>query len=194
MMVDTKGEGPSTQRRHSPLLATGIITAALYAVLGFALSSRPPDDLPPLVSRALATFPFVIAVINASALTCLVAGWRAIRAGRITTHRKLMLASAMFISLFLILYVTRVSLGGVKAFPGPQEIRVYIYLPALIVHIALSIISVPLVVYNLLIGLTLPHGDIVRTRHPQVGRVAVVLWSVSLGLGIVVFLLLNVLY
>jgi putative membrane protein len=143
---------------------------------------------------ALAFFPTLIALVNASALLCLLAGWRAIRAGRVSAHRRLMLAAAAFISAFLVLYLTRVTLGGVKAFPGPQAIRLYLYLPALAIHIALSILSVPPVIYNLLIGITVPVGEIPKTRHPRVGRVAVVLWSVSLALGILVYLLLNVFF
>jgi putative membrane protein len=105
-----------------------------------------------------------------------------------------MLASAILISMFLLLYVTRVVLGGVKEFHGPSEIRRYIYLPVLTVHIALSIVSVPLVVYNLLTGLTNAPVAVARTSHPRVGRVAVILWSLSLTLGVVVYFLLNVLY
>lgn len=186
--------GLETPRRLPPLLATIVATVAIYGVLGVALSSRPPADLPPLVSRALAVVPLLIAVINTLALWCLLAGWRAVRAGRIAAHRRLMLAAAALISLFLIFYVTRVSLGGVKAFPGPPAVRLYVYLPALIVHIALSILSVPPVVYNLLTGLMYRPGDLPKTIHPRVGRVAVGLWSVSLALGIFVFLMLNVLY
>jgi putative membrane protein len=53
---------------------------------------------------------------------------------------------------------------------------------------------VPLVIHNLVIGLTYRLGEIPSTAHPRVGRWAVVLWSVSLALGLVVYLLLNVLY
>jgi len=170
------------------------VTVAVYAVLGVALALRPPADLPPVVTAALAAFPTLIAVVNVLALTCLIAGWRAILARRIRRHRRLMIASAALISLFLVLYVTRVALGGTKAFPGPPEVRALIYLPVLSVHIVLSIVSVPLVIYNLLTGLAYPAGAIAATRHPRVGRYAVVLWSTSLVLGIAVYLLLNVLY
>jgi putative membrane protein len=182
------------KRRPSPLAGTILITLAVYGMLGYALSADQPAHLPPLVARALAGFPLAIAVVNASALICLLAGWRAIRAGRATTHRRLMLASAVCISLFLLLYVTRVALGGVKAFPGPPEVRSYVYLPTLTVHIVLSVLSVPLVVHNLLIGLTYGIREIPATHHPRVGRLAVTLWSVSLALGVVVYLMLNVFY
>jgi putative membrane protein len=188
-------EGNSTRRRpSSPLAGTIFISLAAYGVLGYALSTNPPDVLPPLVSRALAVFPHLIAAVNATALICLLAGWRAIRAGSVVAHRRLMLASVMLISAFLILYVARVALGGTKTFPGPSEIRRYVYLPALTVHIALSILSVPPVIYNVLVGMTYPLRDVGKTQHPRVGRIAVTLWSTSLALGLLVYLLLNIVY
>jgi len=173
---------------------TILTTLVIYAILSLVLSSRPPAQLPPAVRAALPVFPPLIAVVNALALVCLIAGWRAIRAGRVRTHRRFMLASAALISLFLALYVTRVALGGTKAFPGPAAVRAYVYLPVLAVHILLSIVSVPLVIYNLITGLTRETRAVAPTRHPIVGRFAVALWSTSLALGILVYLLLNVVY
>lgn len=177
-----------------PALTTAVVTMVVYGILGVVLSSKPPDRLPPTIMRGVALFPTLIAVNNALALASLLVGWKAIREGRIERHRRFMLISAALISLFLILYVTRVALGGVKAFPGPREVRTFVYLPALVVHITLSIISVPLVVHNLLTGLTYRVGDIPRTAHPRVGRLGVRLWSVSLALGIVVYVMLNLVY
>jgi putative membrane protein len=176
------------------LRRTAVFTIAVYAALGTALAMRPRADLPPAVSAALAAFPTLIAVTNVLALACLIAGWRAILARRIRRHRRFMLASAVLISLFLVLYVTRVALGGTKAFPGPPGVRAFVYLPVLGVHIVLSVASVPLVIYNLLTGLTRPAAAVAATRHPTVGRYAVALWSTSLALGIIVYLLLNILY
>lgn len=170
------------------------MAAAVYVVLGYALSGRPPASLPPVLARLVALAPHLIAVINASALIVLLRGRTAIRAGRVALHRRLMLTAAVLISAFLVLYVMRVALGGTKAFPGPPAVRLYLYLPLLAIHVLLSIASVPLVVYNLLIGLTRPVGAIGATGHPRVGRAAVALWSVSLALGIVVYVMLNLLY
>lgn len=180
--------------KQSPLLGAAAISAAVYVVLGYALSARPPESLPPFLTRILSLVPHLIAVVNASALTCLLVGWRNIKKGHIAAHRRYMLAAAILISTFLVLYVARVALGGVKAFHGPAVIRRYLYLPALTVHITLSILSVPPVVYNLLVGLTHDVRDVPKTKHPRVGRVAVLLWSVSLLLGISVYLMLVVLY
>lgn len=185
---------PSSRWDSAAVRRTFALAVAVYAILGIVLSMRPPAHLPPGISAALAVFPPLIALINALALTGLVAGWRAVRAGRIPAHRRFMLASAALILMFLVLYVTRVALGGTKAFPGPPAIWTYVYLPILAVHIVLSVASVPLVIYNLMTGLTRPVSAVAGSRHPLVGRYAVALWSASLALGIVVYLLLNVLY
>jgi putative membrane protein len=53
---------------------------------------------------------------------------------------------------------------------------------------------VPPVIYNVLVGLTRAPAAVGLTRHPRVGRVAVALWSLSLLLGLGVYLLLNIIY
>lgn len=177
-----------------PGVVAVFLAALVYAALGYALTAEPPTRLPPAVARLVALAPHLIAIINATALACLLLGWRAVRAGRIVRHRRYMVAAAALISAFLVLYVSRVALGGTKAFPGPTAVRAYLYLPILTVHILLSILSVPPVIYNLLVGLTRPAGAVRMSAHPRVGRVAVAMWSVSLTLGLGVFLLLNVIY
>lgn len=174
--------------------AAAILTLLVYGALGFALAAEPPAMLSPAGARLVRIAPHLIAAINATALIMLVRGRSAIRAGRVAVHRRCMLTAAVLISAFLVLYVTRVALGGTKAFPGPAAVRVYLYLPMLAVHILLSIVSVPLVIHNLLVGLSRPVSAIGATAHPRVGRAAVALWSVSLLLGIGVYVLLNVLY
>jgi len=186
---------PGRESRLSPFFAALILTLIVYSVLAYALTSRPPLYLEPSLARVVALLPHVITVVNAFALYFLLRGWQTVKAGRVRRHRAYMIAAAAFISIFLFLYVTRVVLGGTKAFPGPPDVRLYLYLPALIVHIALSIVSVPLVIYNVYIGLTMDWRRIrTTTRHPQVGRIAVLLWSISLALGILVYLLLNVFF
>jgi putative membrane protein len=181
-------------REIPPAAASALATAAVYGILGTALSRRPPELLPSFLPPLLAALPLIIAVINAAALFCLLAGWRAIRRRRVQPHRAFMLTAAGLISLFLVLYVSRVSLGGVKAFPGPPTIRAYVYLPILAVHVMLSIVSVPVVIYNIFTGITRGPAGVPDTNHARVGRTAVLLWSVSLALGIAVYVLLNVLY
>lgn len=186
----------SVRRASLPIRRPGVVAAFLaavvYAILGYALSGEPPGSLSPSLGRLVALAPHLIAVINATALTSLLLGWRAIRRGQVAAHRRFMLTAAAFITAFLVLYVTRVTLGGTKAFPGPALLRTYLYLPMLAVHILLSILSVPPVIYNVLVGLTRHQDAVALTAHPRVGRAAVAMWSVSLMLGLGVYLLLNV--
>lgn len=188
------GAPPGRLSTKGVFVSTLLVSTAVYGLLAYVLSLEPSTALSPAVARLLRAAPLAIACINASALTSLVLGWRAIRRGSVRTHRRYMLAASVLISAFLILYVTRVALGGVKAFPGPAPVRTYVYLPILTIHIVLSIVAVPLVVYNLLIGLTRPSSDVWRTPHAAVGRVGVALWSTSLALGIVVYVMLNILF
>lgn len=178
--------------RGYPGVAALVLAALVYTILGFALAGEPPDRLSPGLGRLVALAPHLIAAINATALICLLLGWRSIRRGEVGAHKRYMLAAAVLISAFLVLYVTRVALGGTKAFTGPAALRLYVYLPMLAVHILLSILSVPPVIYNVLVGLTREPAAVGLTRHPRVGRVAVALWSLSLLLGLGVYLLLNV--
>ena len=177
-----------------PGVVAFVLAALVYAALAYALTGRPPASLPPTLAGFVAIAPHLIAAINATALFVLLRGRAAIRAGHVASHRRLMLTAAVLLRAFLVLYVTRVALGGTKAFPGPAAVRGYLYLPMLTVHILLSIVSVPLVIYNLLVGLSRPVAAVGGTAHPRVGRTAVALWSLSLLLGIGVYALLNVLY
>ena len=177
-----------------PGVAAAALAAIVYAVLGAVLSGEPPARLPSTLSGLVAFAPHLIAVINTAALVSLLSGWRAIRRGEIPTHRKYMLSAAVLISAFLVLYVSRVALGGTKTFAGPAVVRTYLYLPMLAVHILLSIASVPLVIYNVLVGVTRRPEAVGETAHPRVGRAAVALWSVSLALGLGVYVLLNLVY
>ncbi|MEM3053415.1 MAG: DUF420 domain-containing protein [Candidatus Caldarchaeum sp.] len=174
--------------RHS--LVTLVITLAAYAALGYLLLA--PRELPETPSPLVEILPHAIAAVNSVAVVTLLSGYRAIRRRDIRLHRLLMLASFILITAFLTMYLGRLFLGGVKQFTGPQLIRDFVYLPSLAIHLGLSIVSVPLVLYNILTGLFTPVPEIGRkTRHRAVGRWAVRLWSLSLVLGVFVYFLLN---
>ncbi len=168
-----------------------VITFVIYSVLGFLLSRESPHELDPATAIIVSALPHAIALVNTVALVSLIMGYRAIRSGEIDKHRTYMVIAVILIMAFLSMYVTRISLGGVKEFKGPEIIYLFIYLPLLFIHVVLSIISVPLVVYNILTGLALPVGEISATKHPKVGRAAVWMWSISLALGVIVYLMLN---
>jgi putative membrane protein len=62
----------------------------------------------------------------------------------------------------------------------------------LAVHIVLSVVSVPVVLYALVLGLTHSPAELrEETPHRRVGRIAASAWILSLSLGVVTYLLLN---
>ena len=138
----------------------------------------------------LVVLPHAIALVNALALVLLSSGWWFIRNGFIKLHRIVMPSALGLIFLFLVMYVTRIYLGGVKEFPGPESLYLYLYLPVLIIHLALSIICIQPVLYVASIGLTHRIEEIPQTKHRIVVRIAVPMWNLSLALGLVVYVLL----
>ncbi len=183
------------KREQLPLPVSIVVTLVAYGVLSFVIfRERPSAVQSDFVTLLLTFLPHVIAFVNALALVLLLYGWWFIRNGFIKLHRIVMPSALGLIFLFLVMYVTRIFLGGVKEFPGPQSVYLYIYLPILIVHLTLSIICIQPVLYVASIGLTHRIEHIPRTKHKIIGRVAVPMWILSLALGLVVYILLYRVY
>jgi len=182
-------------REHLPLSISIVVTIMAYGVLSFVIfRERPSAIQTDFVTRLLAFLPHAIAFVNALALVLLAYGWWFIRNGFIKLHRIVMPSALGLIFLFLVMYVTRIYLGGVKEFPGPQSVYLYVYLPILIIHVTLSIICIQPVLYVASIGLTHRIEHIPLTKHKIVGRIAVPMWILSLALGLVVYILLYSVY
>lgn len=180
-------------RTHVPLL-TAILSVVALGLVFSAVGGVVPDRLLPRNESLLAVIPQLNALISATAIVTIAAGWRAIRRGAVERHRAFMLTSFLLFVAFLGLYLYRVSLEGPASFGGPAAIEQFVYLPVLAIHILLAIVCVPLLFYVLLLAATRPVEDIYRTRHRSVGQVAAILWVTSFALGIVVYLLLYVVY
>jgi putative membrane protein len=105
-----------------------------------------------------------------------------------------MMATLGLFAAFLVLYLYRLTLRGTTAFPGPDTVYQFVYLPTLGVHILLAVVCIPLLYYVALLALTRPIAAIRDSLHPRVGRIAASLWFVSFLLGDVVYLLLYVVY
>ena len=180
------------KKENLPLPASILVTLMAYGILSLVIFREKPSTIPSeLIARSLALLPHAIAFVNALALVLLAAGWWLIRKGYVGLHRIAMPSALGLIFMFLVMYVTRVFLGGIKEFPGPENLYYFVYLPILTVHLVLSIICVQPVVYVALIGLTHRVEDIPLTRHRRVGRIAVPAWILSLALGLVVYVMLN---
>ena len=178
---------------HVPALTAVLSVVSLALVFGAALGAIPASVLP-RSEPLLAIIPHANAAISVTAIGTILAGVRAIRRGNVGRHRALMIASFGLFAVFLALYLYRVSLLGPTAFPGPEVVRTFLYLPFLAVHISLAVLCVPFVFYALLIAGTRPVSEIRTTNHRRVGRIAASLWLVSFSMGLVIYGLLYHVY
>lgn len=178
--------------RERPIGWTLLLTVVGYVlVIGTFVFDVP--IYPDLTNAQINLLTHAIAVINTAATVLLVAGWYWIRAGEVEKHRLAMVGGFALILVFLVVYLIRVGGGGEKLFVGPDLIY-YAYLIMLAIHIVLSIVAVPVVLYALLLGITHTPAELRETSHARVGRIAAGTWILSLVLGVVTYVMLNHLY
>lgn len=174
---------------------TAILSIVGYvAVVGVFLSPTMQGLFPDLSLAAVNLLADAIAVVNTFAVASLALGWYWIRQNEVRKHAVAMTVSFALILLFLVLYLPKVAGGGTKEFVGPQLVT-YGYLLMLAIHILLSILAVPVVLYAFILGLTHTNEEL-RTDvpHRRVGQIAASAWLLSLALGVVTYLLLNHVY
>jgi putative membrane protein len=189
----TADAGPvSRTAKEYPRALTAVLTVVGYAlVIGTLYVGLP--IYPTISLETVNLLSHAIAVINTLTVVLLLAGYRFIRGGDVRRHRAAMLGAFGLILLFLVLYLLKTGGGGQKEIIAPDGATIA-YLAMLGIHILLSVLAVPLVLYNITIGLTHSREEMRRTAHARVGRWAVGIWSVSLTLGIAAYVLLNHVY
>lgn len=187
--------------RDSPGLVTAVISIIGYGLVGAAFAGVLPL-FPALSDSTVILFGDAIAVINSMALTALLLGYYFVRTGQLHRHRIAMLTAFALITVFLVVYLWKVGGGFEKriviessaplgAYADTVEL---VYLAMLAVHIVLSVVAVPVVLYAVILAGTHDMTELPDTAHPRVGRIAVAAWSLSLALGIVTYVLLNHVY
>jgi putative membrane protein len=187
--------------KDHPLLVTALLSVVGY-VLVFGTFAGVLGIFPDIGRDTVLLFSDAIAVINSLALTALLVGFYFIRRGKVRRHRAAMLTAFSLIILFLVVYLWKVGGGFEKqiVIEQGQFLAAYagivkpLYLVMLAIHIVLSAIAVPVVIYPVVIGLTHTPAEIKETAHARVGRIAVAAWSLSLFLGVVTYFLLNHVY
>ncbi|MFB6102215.1 MAG: DUF420 domain-containing protein [Haloplanus sp.] len=190
-MATASASGPV---KEHPVAVTAVLSVVGYTlVVGTFLGVVPGSIFPDLSLQQVNRLSDAIAVVNTAATLSLIAGWRWIRRGEVKRHAAAMSTAFGLILLFLVLYLTKIGGGGTKEFVGPQLVY-YAYLAMLAIHIILSIVSVPVVLYAIVLGVTHTPAEIRDTAHARVGRVAAGAWILSLSLGVVTYLLLNHVY
>ena len=183
--------GPGVAREH-PRALTAVLTVVGYVVVVGTLYGD-VGLYPEISESTVDLLAAAIAVVNSLTICCLVAGWYWIRNDRVRKHRTAMMAAFTLILLFLVLYLLKTGGGGRKEIVEGAPLRSF-YLGMLGVHILLSVLSVPLVLYQVTLGLTHTTAELRKTAHATVGRVAVSAWLVSLLLGVVAYLMLAFFY
>ncbi|WP_340099872.1 DUF420 domain-containing protein [Salinibaculum salinum] len=178
--------------RARPRAITAVLSVIGYILVGGALYGFIPL-FPELSRETVNLFSHIIAGINTLALTSLLAGVYFIKTDQVRKHRAAMLTAFSLILLFLVFYLWKTGGGFEKAIVAP-ELATLAYLAMLGIHIFLSVVAVPVVLYAVILGLTHTPTELRETSHARYGRIAVTAWSVSLALGIITYFLLNHVY
>ena len=124
------------------------------------------------------------ALLNATAATLLVLGYRAIRAGERERHQRLMVAAVVVSAVFLVSYLIRVALTGTHRFPGEGALK-WLYLAILLSHTVLAVAAAPMALRSLFLGWKGRFED-----HRRLARVTFPVWLYVSVTGVVVYLLL----
>ena len=127
----------------------------------------------------IADLPALNAVLNGTAAVFLISGYLLIRRGRVTPHKRCMLAALATSALFLISYVVYHLNTGSRPFPGQGSIRV--------VYFAVAIL--PLALTTARRGLAAQYD-----RHVRIARWTLPLWIYVSVTGVVIYLMLYQLY
>ncbi len=178
--------------RESPLKVTVVLSIIGYIlVLGTFAHILP--IYPHIGRHTISMLSDGIAVVNTIATISLALGWYWIRNGQIRKHRAAMIISFTLILIFLVLYLTKVGGGG-----GEKHIDLahtsllyYSYIIMLAIHIMLSVVSVPVVLFAIVLGLSHTPAELRNTPHKKIGRIAASAWILSLSLGVITFVMLT---
>lgn len=178
-------------REHPRALAAVLTVVGYTVVIGtlYAETGLYPEISEPTVDL----LSHAIAVVNTATVGTLVAGVYFIRTDQIKKHRAAMITAFVLILVFLVLYLLKTGGGGRKEIIAGAPLR-SVYLGMLGIHIVLSVLAVPFVLYAITLGLTRTPAELKQSVHAWVGRIAVTAWLVSLVLGIVAYLMLTFYY
>jgi len=180
-----------TSARSRPAAITAVVSIIGYALVFGAFGGLLP--LPEISNDAVILLSDAIAVVNAGALSAIVAGVYFIKTDQIQRHRAAMLTAFTLILAFLVMYLVKVGGGFEKEILASGAVWTA-YIVMLAIHILLSAISVPVVVHAVVLGLTHTPAELRETVHARVGRIAAAAWGLSLFLGLVTYVMLNHVY
>jgi putative membrane protein len=128
------------------------------------------------------------AILNGTSAVLLVAGYSAIRSGKIALHKKFMISAFAVSSAFLVSYLLYHYRVGHVAFHGQGWIRP-VYFILLSTHTILAIVIVPLII------VTLRRAWLGRfDKHRVIARWTLPLWMYVSVTGVIVYVLVYQIY
>jgi putative membrane protein len=125
------------------------------------------------------------ALLNATALVCVLVGARAIWRRDLVLHKRSMLAAFTISVVFLATYLTRIVMFGDTHFPGQGAVR-YLYFFLLISHVGLALLIAPAVIYTVTLGVKDQ-----RQKHKRIAPKVLPVWIYVLATGVLVYLFLH---
>jgi uncharacterized membrane protein YozB (DUF420 family) len=128
--------------------------------------------------------PPVNATLNATSAILLFVGYRAIRTKRVALHRFVMQAAFVTSTIFLVCYLTRFYLTGAHRFPGGGWLKA-VYLTILFSHMALAVVTVPLVLRTLFLARAARFVE-----HRKLALVTFPVWMYVSVTGVIVYVML----
>jgi uncharacterized membrane protein YozB (DUF420 family) len=136
------------------------------------------------VAVPVSALPALNATLNATSAILLTIGWFHIKARRIQTHRRFMIAAFVSSSCFLLSYVIYHAQVGSKHFPGTGLART-IYFSILIPHVTLAAVVLPMAIVTLRRGLRRDDA-----RHRRLAKVTLPIWLFVSVTGVIVYVML----
>ncbi|MBI2677387.1 MAG: DUF420 domain-containing protein [Candidatus Koribacter versatilis] len=132
--------------------------------------------------------PAVNATLNGTSAVLLLTGRALIAQKRVAAHRKVMIATVITSTLFLVCYLVYHSQVGSVRFQGQGWVRP-LYFGILLTHTVLAVVIVPMVLMTLARGL---RGNF--ERHRAIARWTFPLWLYVSVTGVVIYVMLYHLY
>jgi len=164
------------------LLISGVVFA-LVVILNRKVLPR-PEVLPDFATY----LPSLNAFINATCSVLLIASYRAIRAKKVATHRKLNLLTFLLSAVFIVSYVAYHWMADETTYPADSPVRP-VYLTILFSHIILAALVLPLVLISFYYGLTNQVA-----KHRKMTRWSFPIWLYVTVTGVIVYLMISPYY
>lgn len=134
------------------------------------------------------SLPYMIeAIILLSALSVAI-GWWQIRRNRIESHKRFMVLGTILAGFFFLGYAAKTIFVGDTTFGGPESFRLpyQLFLQA---HSVLATVAALLGILTLRFGFKQAFS-----KHKVLGRWTAIIWFITVGSGLTVFLLLYVIF